>query len=153
MYKRGLLASGIFPTKTQVVIVTMTNCRAPWFPWLQNRGTGQLKRKKQNLGKKYNGIQRALKSLLNQSQCDNKIRAALLTQARLPNLYFYKIVSLWFIQNLIMLNKFKCQKVLEAHTKLQSMTIVSFQFWNKTQFSIHVERVMQPECSAQLTHT
>lgn len=32
------------------------------------------------------------------------------------------------------------------------MTIVSFELFDKTQFPIHVQGVMQPERPAQLTH-
>lgn len=37
-------------------------------------------------------------------------------------------------------------------TKLQSVPIVSFELRDEPQLSLHVERVMQPERSAQLTH-
>lgn len=38
-------------------------------------------------------------------------------------------------------------------TKLQSMMIVSFELRDEPQFPLHVEGVMQPEGSTQLTHT
>lgn len=38
-------------------------------------------------------------------------------------------------------------------TKLEPVTIVSFELRDETQFSLHVERVMQAESSTQLTHT
>lgn len=38
-------------------------------------------------------------------------------------------------------------------TKLEPMTIVSFELRDKPKFAIHVESVMQPEGSTQLTHT
>lgn len=39
-----------------------------------------------------------------------------------------------------------------VRTKLQSVPIVSFELRDEPQLSLHVERVMQPERSAQLTH-
>lgn len=43
--------------------------------------------------------------------------------------------------------------VLAALTKLQPVTVVSFQLRDKTQLPLRAQGVMESECSAQLAHT